>query len=118
MLLENSSGVSFHDIRMDIKQGSPLEAKDSKNITWDFITVSNPANDLPFLKLINCQSIKVSNCYQPDNIGLFVSADEKCSDIYIINNVLPNTDALYISKGKNIVIRNNISRNEKKPLTN
>jgi len=118
MLLENSSGVSFHDIRMDIKQGSPLEAKDSKNITWDFITVSNQANDLPFLKLINCQSIKVSNCYQPDNIGLFVSADEKCSDIYIINNVLPNTDALYISKGKNIVIRNNITRNENKPLTN
>ena len=89
ILLENSSGIYFHDLRMEIKQGNALEAKDSKNIIWDMVSVSKLNNDFPFLKLINCQGIKVSNCYQEDKIGVFVSEDEKCSDIYIVNNVLP-----------------------------
>jgi hypothetical protein len=113
ILLENSSGISFHDVRMDIKQGSPLEAKDSKNITWDLVSVNNIAKDLPILNLINCQKIKVSNCYQSDNLSRFISADDKSSDIYIVNNVLPNTNTLCDGKGKNIVARNNTSRNEK-----
>jgi polygalacturonase len=118
VLLENSSGISFHDVRMDIKQGSPLEAKDSKNIIWDMVSVKKIAKDLPILKLLNCQEVKVSNCYQTDNLNLFVSADDKSSEIYIVNNVLPNTIAICAGKGKNIVTRNNISMNENIPLTN
>ena len=30
ILLENTSGISFHDINMEIKKEAPLEAKDSK----------------------------------------------------------------------------------------
>ena len=118
ILLENSSGISFHDIKLDIKKGSPLEAKDSKKITWDMISVSTPVKDLPFLKLINCQDVKVSNCYQLENIPVFVSEDENCSGIYIVNNVLPGTTLLHNNKGKNIVTQNNTIRNETKPLTN
>ena len=89
ILLENSSGISFHDIRMAINEGSPLEAKDSKKIIWDMVAVTTPVKDVPFLKLINCQDVKVSNCYQQENIPVYISEDETCNDIYIINNVLP-----------------------------
>jgi polygalacturonase len=118
ILLENSYGVSFHDIRMEIKEGSPLEAKDSKKISWDLVSVTTPLKDLPFLKLINCQDVKVSNCYQPDNLPVYVSEDDKCNGIYMINNVLPRTLSLHNNKGKNIVTQNNITVNKSKPLTN
>jgi hypothetical protein len=113
ILIENTSGITFHDIRMHITQGSPLEAKDSKNITWDLISAVMPVNDRPFLKLINCQGVRVSNCYQPESLKLFVSEDEKCSEIFIVNNVLPYTVSLHNKKGKKIVEQYNTLRNEK-----
>ncbi len=118
ILLENSSGISFHDIKMDIMEGIPFEAKDSRNITWDLVTVTTHVKDLAFLKLINCQDVKISNCYQTDKIDLFVSEDEKCAGIYIVNNVLPGTVSLHNNKGTNTVTMNNTTRYDAKPLTN
>jgi len=118
ILLENASGIRFHDITMDIRNGSPLSARDSRNITWDMVTITAPVSDFPYLKLLNCQNIKVSNCYQISDLGLYVSGDEKCSDIYIFNNVFGGSVNLSDLKGKNIVKQNNIIRNESKPLTN
>ena len=118
ILLENSSGIVFHDISMNIKRGSPLEAKESRNITWDMVSVTSANTDNPFLKLVNCQYVKISNCFQSNNIGVYVSGDDKCSDIYIINNVFPGVAALYNCKGKNIVTKNNIFKDDPNPLTN
>ena len=118
ILLENTSDISFHNIKMDIKKGSPLEAKDSRKISWDMVAVRTSVKELPFLKLINCQDINVSNCFQPENIPVYVSEDEKCSGIYIINNVLPGTVLLHNNKGKNIVTQNNIIINKSRTLTN
>jgi polygalacturonase len=118
ILLENASDISFHDIRMSINQGSPIEAKDTKNIIWDMVSVSTPVKIQPYIKLTNCQNVKVSNCFQTDSIDIYVSGDEKCSDIYIVNNVLPGVASLYNAKGKNIVIQNNTIRETPEPLTN
>jgi polygalacturonase len=118
ILLENSSGVVFHDIRLNIIQGSLLEAKDSRNITWDLVSSSTPVKETPYLKLSNCNDIKISNCFQTEKFRLFVSEDERCSGIYIVNNVLPGAFALHNKKGKNIVEQNNTLRNENIPLTN
>ena len=79
------------------------------------VSVNTLDKDIPFLKLINCQNIKVSNCYQTDKIDLFVSEDDKCSGIYIVNNVLPGTVSLHNNKGKNIVTINNAIRYVTKP---
>src|SRR5450759_2366280 len=101
MLVENGSDISFHDIRMEIKEGSALEAKDSKRISYDKITVSSPVLNIPYLKLTNCQNVQVTNCYQAESIPLFINEDEKSSDIYVMNNILPGTTALTNKKGKN-----------------
>jgi len=108
MLVENGSDISFHDIRMEIKEGSALEAKDSKRISYDKISVSTPVLNIPYLKLTNCQDVRVTNCYQTEVIPLLINEDEKSSDIYIVNNILPGTTLLTNSKGKNIVTQNNI----------
>jgi polygalacturonase len=112
IILENSSGVSFHNIRMAITEGSPLDAKDSKKIVWDMISVSTPAEDLPFINLVNCQDVRVSNCYQQEKIPVYVSEDSSSKSIYITNNILPGTILLHNNKGKNIVTENNILLNK------
>jgi len=108
MLIENTNGVGFHDIRMAISEGTPLEAKDSKRIEWDKVTVMTPIQKQPYLKFTNCKNIVISNCYQFEAIPVYMAADEKCEDIYMINNVLPGVVLLSKSNGKNVNIKNNI----------
>ena len=108
ILVENGSDISFHDIRMEIKEGSAFEAKDSKRISYDMITVTTPLLNIPYLKLSNCKDVRITNCYQPEAIPLLISEDDKSSDIYIFNNILPRTIALVNNKGRNIISQNNL----------
>ena len=109
ILLENTAGISFHDIKMEITEGSPLEAKDSKEISWDMVSVISPVTDLPYIKLSNCNDVRITNCFQPEKIGVYISQDEKCNKIYLFNNILPGTNLTEKKKNKNIISGNNIT---------
>ncbi len=109
ILIENTSDVSFHDIRMEIEEGSSFEAKNSKIISYDHVMVKSPLLNLPYLKLSNCKTIRVTNCYQPETIPVFINEDEKCEGIYMVNNILPGTISLLNNKGKKIITENNIT---------
>lgn len=111
VLIENGSDINFHDIKMHISEGSALEAKDSKKISWDKVSVSTSQADAPIMKLSNCQSITFTNCYQPESIPLLISEDEKCENIIVANNILPSTLLLVSNKGKDIMTNNNITKN-------
>jgi polygalacturonase len=108
ILLENTSDISFHDMKMEIKEGSALEVKDSKGITYDKVTVSTSVADQPYLKLTNVQTLRMTNCFQTEAIPLFINEDEKSSDFYIMNNILPGTLSLVSKKGKNYFIDYNM----------
>jgi polygalacturonase len=108
ILVENGSEISFHDIKMEIKEGSALEAKDSKKIGWDKVTVINPVAETPLLKLTNCNGLTVTSCIQPEAFQLLVNEDEKTGNIIVANNILPETISLTSGKGKNIITSNNI----------
>ncbi len=109
IVLENASGISFHDVRMEIKDGSALEAKDCRGISWDMVSVKSEVKDVSYLKLVNCQYVKISNCFQPDPIIDYISEDKRCSNIYMVNNVFPGTILPDKKKGKIIVSSNNIT---------
>jgi polygalacturonase len=109
VLLENTSGVSFHDIEMNISEGSPLEAKDSQEISWDKVSVLSPVGKLPYMKLSNCQNVRITNCYQQEKINTFIMKDDKCRNIYLINNILPGTVMNEDKKNKEIILKNNIT---------
>ncbi|MCJ7448760.1 MAG: glycoside hydrolase family 28 protein [Bacteroidales bacterium] len=110
ILIENGSDISFHDIKMQISEGSALEAKDTKKISWDKVSVTTPLLDLPIMKLTNCNGVTFTNCYQPEAFPLLIGEDEKTENIIVANNILPGTALLVNNKGKNIAISNNITR--------
>jgi hypothetical protein len=108
ILVENGSDISFHDIKMQITEGNALEAKDSKNISWDKVTVITPPAAMPLMKLTNCNGFIFTNCYQPEDFSLLIDEDEKSANIIVANNILPGTTALTSNRGKNITVSNNI----------
>jgi polygalacturonase len=108
ILVENGSGINFHDMKMDIQEGSALEAKDSKKITWDKIAVTNAQADVPLIKLTNCNDVVITNCYLPGNYPVLINEDEKSSGIIVANNILPGTALLLNNKGTNITVSNNL----------
>ena len=97
---------------MTIKEGSGLEGKDLKNIGYDKVSVTSQTQDQPVINISNCKGIMITNCYQPEQIRLFVNEDEKCDGIILMNNILTGTASLTGSKGKNIVSRNNLTKVE------
>jgi len=97
---------------MSVSEGSALEAKDSKRITWDKVTVVNSKPEIPLLKLTNSNGVTVTNCLQTEPLLLLISDDEKCENIIVANNILPLTTALTSNKGKNTLINNNITLNK------
>jgi len=110
VLIENANGVNFHDMKMDIQEGPALEAKDTKKITWDKITVTNAQQDIPLMKLTNCNDVVLTNCYQPGNYPVLLNEDEKSSNITIANNIFPGAALLTNNKAINTIISNNIQK--------
>jgi len=111
ILIENVSDISFHDMKMQIREGNALEAKDSKMISWDRVSVNTPSTELPVMKLTNCNGIIFTNCYQKEAFALLIGEDEKTENIIVANNILPSTVSLTSKKGKNIIINNNLTLN-------
>ncbi len=112
ILLENAAGVYMHDMKLHVTEGHTLEAKDSKDIRWDMVSVSGPA-DKPAMLLSNCQAVTVSGCTQYGSLPAYVSGDQKCSDIYLLNNIFPQIKTLSANKSINIIERNNVILNNK-----
>lgn len=108
ILVENGSDISFHDMKMDIREGAALETKDSERISYDRVTVTSKTSDQPYLKLTNTRNVRVTNCYQPEAIPLFINEDEKSSEIYVVGNIFPATSKLVNGKGTNLVLENNL----------
>ncbi len=112
IIIENVSDISLHDIKLEITGGSAFEAKDSKKISCDRISASLKTESKPYFIFQNSQDIRVTNCYQSEIINLYMSEDEKCESIYLVNNILPGVKMLYNKKGKNIITGNNFLKSE------
>lgn len=108
ILLENTSDIAFHDIHLEVEEGIPFEVKDTKQLEYDRFSVKASFQDTPYIKLINCQDVRISNCYQNEIIPMFLQEDNKCDRIYFINNILPNTKYLNSHTGTNMITESNI----------
>jgi hypothetical protein len=91
-----------------VEEGIPFEVKDTRHLEYDRITVNTSLRETPYIKLINCQDIRISNCYQNEIIPMFLQENNQCDRIYFINNILPNTKSLNSHTGSNMITESNI----------
>ncbi|MBN2813498.1 MAG: hypothetical protein JXQ80_05435, partial [Bacteroidales bacterium] len=110
ILVENANDVRFHDITMQVEEGIPFEANDARNISYDRVTLSATKDSLPLMKLTNCRYVRVSNCYQPEDLELFMQQDDLCTDLYFVGNIMPKTQLLFSGTHGNIKLESNITK--------
>lgn len=110
ILVENAKDIRFHDITMQVEEGTPFEARDAQNISYDRVSLSTAKGPLPIMKLSNCRSIRVTNCYQPGELDVFMQQDDQCNDLYFVGNIMPGTQLLHSGNSGNIVLKSNITK--------
>ena len=96
-------------MEMAVGEGPALDIKDSDGISWDRVTVVDPPSDNPLVNIINSRNIRITNCYQPDRKGTYLSKDNRSSGIYLMNNIFPGMPALKTGKSGSIESLNNIT---------
>jgi polygalacturonase len=108
ILVENASDISFHDIDLEVENGIPFEVRNSKMISYDRLTVKKHVEGEPVIQLSNCQDVQITNNYQPGIIPLFLKQDEKCSNLYFVNNIMPETKSLFNQNKNKVISKSNI----------
>jgi hypothetical protein len=111
ILIENSSDIDLHDLKLELKTGPPLQAIDSRRISLDLISVQNPGDDKSFAEFTNCQYVRVTGCYQPGNKSVIIREDKKSKGFIVANNIFPGASAIFSNKGSNLSSINNILKN-------
>jgi hypothetical protein len=108
ILIENAADISFHDIDLEVEEGIPFEVRDSKVISYDRLTVKKHVAGEPVIQLSNCQDVQITNSYQPGIIPLFLRQDEKCNNLYFINNIMPETKSLFNQTKNKVISKSNL----------
>jgi hypothetical protein len=107
VLVENASNIRFSNMQLEIEKNEPFIFRDAKKIGIDNVSILSPNPKYPLYTFQNTQMVKISNCFQFDPAASFVNADEKCSNFYLLNNVMPGTKTITNNK-KISIINNNV----------
>ncbi|HEX2394975.1 MAG TPA: glycoside hydrolase family 28 protein [Bacteroidales bacterium] len=117
ILLENASDIRFYNIGLKVNKGIPFEAKDTRGIVYDRLTVNEPDTGKPIIKLTNCHTVVVSNSYQPETLTNFLEQDAETGELYFLNNVFPNAGRLYNENKNPVSTQSNILMKTEQTLT-
>lgn len=103
ILIEDARDINFQNISLESTEGILFEAKDSELIGYDRVQLKAFNAEKPPINFVNCQHIRITNCFQPESIKQLVAADEMTSELYFLYNILPGTSTL--TSGKRAVAR-------------
>ncbi len=105
----DADNISFNNMEINTKTGNCISINSSSNIQINNIRNNHPTEEEPIIQLENASNIFIQNCIQfiPAKTFLQIIGDN-CQDIYLNNNILPNTKELVTPKSmikKGIVIQ-------------
>lgn len=67
-----------------------------------------PVENTTAITLQNCNTVKITDCFQPGKIEVFCKADTASKNIYIMNNLLPGAQSITGNKPEeNFILFNN-----------
>jgi hypothetical protein len=85
-----ANNILFDNIRLNVKSLQPIQLDKCKNIDFDQIILFKPNTEICSFTLKDCNTVKISNCFQPDVIETFLKFNENCKKIYLANNIITN----------------------------
>ncbi len=105
----DADNISFNNMEINTKTGNSISINSSSNIQINNIRNNHPTEKAPIIQLENASNIFVQNCIQfvPAKTFLEIIGDD-CKNIYLNNNILPNTNELVKPKSmikKGVVIQ-------------
>jgi len=100
-----ANNILFNNIRLDVKSLQPVQLEKCKSIGFDQIQFINPKTESCAFTFKECNTVKISNCFQPEKLSSFLEADSLCNNIYLINNILPGVDQIVGKQNKTINIK-------------
>jgi polygalacturonase len=100
-----ANNILFNDIRLETNSLHPIQMEKCKSIGFDQIQLINPNAESCAFTFKECNTVKISNCFQPGKISAFLEADSLCNSIYLINNILPGVEKIIGNQNKTINIK-------------
>ncbi|MFC0877297.1 glycoside hydrolase family 28 protein [Saccharicrinis sp. FJH2] len=89
--VEDASDIEFHNVKIDTEKGSPIYAKNSKNLIIDAVKTDTPKKGVPVIELVNVQNAYIYNCFQTRETDVFLKLEgENTKAIYSDQNNFAN----------------------------
>jgi polygalacturonase len=104
IVIKNAKDIEFHNVRVNTKTGSALQATQVQRLDIDGLVSAKPITDVPLIKLMNVQDVLLRNCWPFAGTKIFASiigADTK--NVKLVNNELGEAVVLYGDEVKNVV---------------
>jgi hypothetical protein len=83
-----AKNLIFDNIRLDTKSLTPIKLDKCEKITFNQIQFLNPSGESCGFNLAECNTVKISDCFQTDTMKTFLKYNDKCQKMYLTNNIL------------------------------
>ncbi len=98
----------FDNIRLNCENNKPFSLTNCQNVEINQYRVMEPVENTTAITLLNCNTVKITGCFQPEKIAFFCKIDTACKNIYTMNNLLPGAQSITGNKPEeNLILFNN-----------
>lgn len=96
IVIKNAKDIEFHNVRVNTKRGSALQAEKVERLDIDGLLSAKPIADVPLIKLNNVQDVMMRNCWPFKGTKIFATINgAETKNVKLINNELGEATVVY-----------------------
>jgi hypothetical protein len=96
IVIKNARDIEFHNVRVNTKTGSALQADKVERLDIDGLVSAKPIADVPLIKLNNVQNVMLRNCWPFAGTKIFAAINgAETKDVKLSNNELGEAAVVY-----------------------
>ena len=96
IVMKNAKDIELHNVRVNTKTGSALEAEKVERLDIDGLLNAKPIADMPLIKLTNVQDVMLRNCWPFKGTKIFATINgTETKNVKLSNNELGEAVVIY-----------------------
>ncbi len=96
IIIKNAKDIELHNVRVNTKTGSALEAEKVERLDIDGLLNAKPIADMPLIKLTNVQDVMLRNCWPFKGTKIFATINgTETKNVKLSNNELGEAVVIY-----------------------